>query len=89
MQGSCRCQARQAITRHLAVKKIPRPLIQILFFTGCNIIPPFLFDMQISFLYTFSRHKNYYNISSGRAGGFQQEYNFTSEVRSGESNPQD
>ncbi|MGD2271551.1 MAG: hypothetical protein PVI06_14200 [Desulfobacterales bacterium] len=26
MQGSCRCQAGQATTRHLAVKKIPRPL---------------------------------------------------------------
>jgi hypothetical protein len=29
MQGSCRCQAWQATTRHLAVKKIPRPLIYI------------------------------------------------------------
>jgi hypothetical protein len=27
MQGSCRCQAGQATTRHLVVKKIPRPLI--------------------------------------------------------------
>jgi hypothetical protein len=26
MQGSCRCQAGQATTRHLAVKKIPRSL---------------------------------------------------------------
>jgi hypothetical protein len=26
MQGSCRCQAWQATTRHLAVKKIPRSL---------------------------------------------------------------
>ena len=26
MQGSCRCQAWQATTRHLVVKKTPRPL---------------------------------------------------------------
>jgi hypothetical protein len=30
MQGSCRCQAWQATTRHLVVKKIPRPLIYFL-----------------------------------------------------------
>jgi hypothetical protein len=27
MQSSCRCQAWQATTRHLVVKKTPRPLI--------------------------------------------------------------
>jgi hypothetical protein len=38
MQGSCRCQARQATTRHLAVKKTPRPLNYLLwsFSTGAG-----------------------------------------------------
>jgi hypothetical protein len=45
--------------------------------------------MQISFLYTFLRLrlKDYYNISSGKAGGFQQEDSFASEESSGEAIP--
>jgi hypothetical protein len=34
MQGSCRCRAWQATTRHLAVKKKPRPLGYLLQITS-------------------------------------------------------
>jgi hypothetical protein len=42
MQGSCRCQVWQATTRHLAVKKIPRPLNYLILkknapFYKCNL----------------------------------------------------
>ncbi|MGD2272605.1 MAG: hypothetical protein PVI06_19555 [Desulfobacterales bacterium] len=38
MQGSCRCQAWPATTRHLAVKKIPRPLILLILFVYYQFI---------------------------------------------------
>jgi hypothetical protein len=38
MQGSCRCRAWQATTRHLAVKKIPRSLNYLIIHFGSEYL---------------------------------------------------